>query len=447
MQLLHQTESLPPVRLSGCTRSELKAYFVNTWELYEWLFSSIRSDDSLYINPDPRRHPLIFYLGHTAVFYLNKFKAAGIISAGINEKYEHLFAVGVDPESAGDLETRDLWPAAEDVRAYRRQVRGRILEIIDTVEIPDRPTWDSPIWSLFMGLEHDRIHFETSSVLIRQYDVDLVERPAGWMYAPTTGVVPELEMVDIPGGTVTMGRPQLSELYGWDNEYGQMKVDVDPFAVSKNMVTNAEFREFVRDGGYQNERYWTTEGWAWRQKYAVVHPSFWISGANGFRYRAMFDEIGLPESWPVEITCHEATAYCAWKGSEWRLLWEREWKLLSNDAPLLHDDVIFDRNSNLNIRYGSPSPVGSISAGATQRGVLDVHGNVWDWLADDFYRLPGFRVHDYYQDFSDPYFDEQHGMLAGGAWASSGTSGSRYYRLWFRRGFLQHAGFRLAQSR
>lgn len=35
-----------------------------------------------------------------------------------------------------------------------------------------------------MGMEHERIHLETSSVLIRQLPVEMVEQPRGWAYAP-----------------------------------------------------------------------------------------------------------------------------------------------------------------------------------------------------------------------------------------------------------------------
>jgi formylglycine-generating enzyme required for sulfatase activity len=69
---------------------------------------------------------------------------------------------------------------------------------------------------------------------------------------------------------------------------------------------------------------------------------------------------------------------------------------------------------------------------------------VWQWLSDDFQPLPGFRTHRLYEDFSKPWFGEHHKMLLGGSWASTGATASQFYRLWFRPGFLQHAGFRMA---
>lgn len=446
MHTTNQLVSLPPVRLNGCTREALRSYFINAWDLYEMLFRSIRSDESLYLKTDPRRNPLIFYLGHTAAFYINKLRMAGLIDAGLHAHYDRLFAVGVDPKTADELDASQIWPAAEVVRDYRRQVREIVLSVIENADFPEIVEANDPHWSIFMGIEHDRIHFETSSVLIRQYDVDLVQKPEGWTYAPTSSNVPENGTVDIPGGTVMLGKPEAHPVYGWDNEYGQLRVDVAPFSVQVNMISNAEYRAFVDAGGYQNREYWTEDGWKWREKYQFEHPIFWIPKGTDYLYRAMFDLLPMPQDWPVEVSCHEAEAYCKWRGDEWRLMTEAEWKLLTADAPEVDGDPIYADCHNLNFRYGSPTPVGMMKGGCTPHGVNDVYGNVWDWLSDDFYPLPGFEVHPYYKDFSAPYMDADHGMMAGGAWASTGTSGSKYYRLWFRRGFIQHAGFRMAKD-
>ena len=125
---------------------------------------------------------------------------------------------------------------------------------------------------------------------------------------------------------------------------------------------------------------------------------------------------------------------------------EAEWKLASSTAPEADGDPVFTQHYNLGMAYGSPSPVSFHAAGQSKEGLNDLYGNVWEWLSNHWYPLPGFKPHPLYEDFSEPYFDDQHGMLAGGSWASTGTCASKYYRLWFRRGFLQFAGFRLAKD-
>ena len=97
IDIANRVDSLKPVKIDSIKVSELRNYFVNTWDLYETLFSAIQSDETFYESPDPLRNPLIFYWGHTAAFYINKFVLAGVLDKGVNAHYEDIFARGVDP--------------------------------------------------------------------------------------------------------------------------------------------------------------------------------------------------------------------------------------------------------------------------------------------------------------------------------------------------------------
>ena len=84
-------------------------------------------------------------------------------------------------------------------------------------------------WALFMGFEHDRIHLETSSVLLRQMPATMVEKPIGWQYAPLSVSLDdkplENKFVSVERGTVTLGKPEDFPSYGWDNEYGSVTME------------------------------------------------------------------------------------------------------------------------------------------------------------------------------------------------------------------------------
>lgn len=109
-------------------REEIRVYFHATFDRYESLFKTLRSDESYYKKPISLRHPLIFYLGHTATFFTNKLLLAGLIKERINPRLESMFAVGVDEMSWDDLNTVHYeWPSVEEVRSYRNSVR----EIVD----------------------------------------------------------------------------------------------------------------------------------------------------------------------------------------------------------------------------------------------------------------------------------------------------------------------------
>ena len=80
------------------------------------------SDEKSYFQKaDPLRHPIIFYYGHTATFFINKLKLAKIIDERIDPKLESIFAVGVDEMSWDDLnEKHYVWPTLEETQIYRR---------------------------------------------------------------------------------------------------------------------------------------------------------------------------------------------------------------------------------------------------------------------------------------------------------------------------------------
>lgn len=75
-----------------------------------------------------------------------------------------------------------------------------------------------------------------------------------------------------------MGKPENFPSYGWDNEYGEWNVKVPRFSASKYLITNREYLEFVNDGGYEDSKYWTDEGWKWKQFRKLHHPTFWVCG-------------------------------------------------------------------------------------------------------------------------------------------------------------------------
>ena len=437
--------SIEPPRTDQMTIEQLHRYFTNTWDLYEALFGALVSEDVFYTQPDPLRLPLVFYLGHTAAFYINKLVHTNLVSDSINGQFERIFEAGVDPAQPTELAARD-WPTVKAVREYRNAVRQCVEHLLSSVrlQIPIGPT--EPLWALLMAIEHDRIHFETSSVLIRQCSVNQVVAPSGWEIAPVEGLPIAEKWVDVAGGTVALGKDTDFPTFGWDNEYGLLKVEARPFQVSNTLVTNSQFLEFVHDGGYVEERFWTAEGWDWKQSAGLACPRFWRQEDGFFLYRTMYEEIEIPKTWPVEVTFHEASAYCRWYGQRARLATEVEFARLKAELQSETLDLMYLDNVNLNLRYGSPCPVGLCSEARTPGGIHDVIGNVWTWLADDFYPLPGFEPHRLYPHFSSPYFGKDHAMLLGGSWATTGTGASQFYRLWFRRGFFQHAGFRMTRD-
>lgn len=425
-------------------RQEIRDYFHATFDRYELLFETLASDQAYFIKPISLRHPLIFYLGHTATFFINKLILAGLLEQCINPRFESMFAVGVDEMSWDDLsEAHYDWPDVDAVKAYRGEVRATVDRIIGNMPLALPIDWDHPWWTILMGIEHERIHLETSSVLIRQHALAYVRPHPAWQPCHTSAAAPQNGLVDIPAGNVCLGLDRAASYYGWDNEYGRHEAALPGFQASRHLVSNGEFLAFVEAGGYLADQYWEEEGSAWKSFARATNPAFWLKEENTWRLRLLTELVAMPWNWPVEVNYHEAKAFCNWKkavsGLPVRLPTEDEWYRLYDIAGLAEVPAAHAANANLHLdHYASACPVDVFRHG----DLFDVAGNVWQWTETPIYPFDGFGVHPYYDDFTTPTFDERHNLMKGGSWISCGNEALKSARYAFRRHFFQHAGFR-----
>lgn len=445
--------SLFPPTLDGTSveekRQEIKRYFNNSFDLFEKLFEILKDDEVFYKKSEPTRHPMIFYFGHTATFFINKLILMKIIIQRINPEFESMFAIGVDEMSWDDLnESHYEWPKVDEVRAYRKQVRELVNSLIESIEFTLPITQDSPMWIILMAIEHERIHIETSSVLHRQMDIEYVQEIEEFDICHECDMNIENEMIHIEGLDLVLGKPLDDNLYGWDNEYGQSYESVKSFKVSKYLVSNGEYLEFVIDGGYENEEYWSDEGKKFLHHRGVKFPHFWIETENGFNYRTLAKIIPLPLNWPVDVNALEAEAFCNYKskkeGKTYTLPSEAEYRTIYEQSQLKDIPELDESCANINFaHYASSSPVNefefSLKSGAV---IYDLIGNVWQWSRTPIRAFVGFAPHAAYDDFSTPTFDEKHALILGSSFASTGNMLMKHSRYAFRRHFFQHAGFR-----
>jgi len=441
-----------PVTLDGNSidekRKEIKEYFHNTYELYEKVFEVLKNDDVFYKKSEITRHPMIFYFGHTATFFINKLINMKIIKERINPAFESIFAVGVDEMSWDDMDGSNYsWPHVNEVREYRAKVKELVDELIMTLPLTLPIKDDSPMWIILMGIEHERIHIETSLVLHRQMPIDLVKSVDEFIVCQNSSSAPKNSMLKIDATEITLGKERTHNLYGWDNEYGVYTESVSIFEASKYLVSNGEFMEFVKAGGYENSELWDDEGKKFLKLSKATYPTFWILKDGKFKYRTLSSEIDMPLSWPVDVNALEAEAFCRYKsqkdGVKYQLPSEAEYRAIYNEAGLQDIPEFHESRANLNFyHYASSSPVDEFSF----NGIYDIVGNVWQWSRTPIRAFEGFRVHEAYDDFSTPTFDEKHALILGSSWASSGNLIMKYSRYAFRKHFFQNAGFRYVIS-
>jgi len=422
---------------------QIRAYFHQTADLYESLFDNLASDEAYYTKSISLRHPLIFYFGHTNTFFINKFILSGLITKRVNPKFESMFAVGVDEMGWDDVNSQNYnWPTVDEVRAYRGEVRQVVDQLISELPLNLPIDWKSPWWVILMGIEHERIHLETSSVLIRQHALKYVKPSSAWETCiAQAATAPTNSFVDIEAREIKLGKQD--DTYGWDNEYGTFEKHCPAFKAAKYLTSNAEFLAFVEAGGYTNDSYWQEEGLSWKKYAKVTHPTFWVRQFDGWHLRVMAEEIAMPWSWPAEVNYHEAKAFCQWKSEQLatpiRMPTEAEWYSIYEEAGMSDEIVFSSHQANLHLDHGASScPVNQFAHGE----LFDVVGNVWQWTETPIFPLDGFLVHPIYDDFTTPTYDGRHNLIKGGSWIATGNEALKSARYAFRRHFFQHAGFR-----
>jgi putative 4-mercaptohistidine N1-methyltranferase len=195
--------------------------------------------------------------------------------------------------------------------------------------------------------------------------------------------------------TVDLGKPADFPSYGWDNEYGERKVRVPPFWASEFMVTNGEYYEFVRSGGYISQEYWCDDGWAWRTHRNIKWPFFWQqegpAGSHMYSLRTIFEVVSMPwdctcalveryaiacwirltathaanlfslalqssrqrygNTGPVDVNYYEAKAYCRWKSATGGSPASRPYRILTE----AEHHVIRHREHNLEAARRDPA--------------------------------------------------------------------------------------------
>ncbi|WP_329578560.1 ergothioneine biosynthesis protein EgtB [Kitasatospora sp. NBC_01250] len=347
--------------------------------------------------------------------------------------------------------TLPLLPPAE-ARGYAHEVRGRVLDLLAGVELAGPPLLQAG-FAFGLIAQHEQQHDETMLITHQ------LRSGAAVLSAPTPEPAPVDLLpaeVTIPAGPFTMGTD--TEPWALDNERPAHQVDLPGFAIDTTPVSNADYQRFIEDGGYQEPRWWTAQGWAHRMTAKLTAPLFW-SRTDGQWLRRRFGHLEpVPAAEPVlHVTWYEADAYARWAGR--RLPSEAEWEKAARHDPATGRSRRFPwgdtppgpQHANLGQRHLQPAPVGSYPDGASPYGVRQLIGDVWEWTASDFAPYPGFRAWPY-REYSEVFFaapgeQAEYKVLRGGSFAVAPVACRGTFRNWdypIRRQIF--AGFRTARD-
>jgi iron(II)-dependent oxidoreductase len=409
-----------------------------------------------YTRPISLRNPIVFYEGHLPAFSVIALLKRGLGRSGVDETMERLFERGIDPDSEDNAAPRSgaetIWPSRAEVLAFGRRADEAIVEALSGRDF-DLTGLEHPAMrhgeAIFTALEHEAMHQETLLYMWHRLPHAQKRPPGAPVYE--LGPAPAPATTTIPSGIATLGADRSAIAFGWDNEFDAHRVDVRAFEIDVFNVTNAEFVEFLEAGGYRRRELWSDAGWQWREQEAITHPAFWVWQDGRWCWRAMFENILLPETWPVYVSYEEAAAFARWKrrrlpteaeyhraafGTPWGEERDFPWGSGSSAAP---DST----RGHFDFASWEPVPIGARPLGASAWGVQDLVGNGWEWTSTIFGPFPGFEPMVSYPEYSADFFDGQHYVMKGASPATSKELVRRSFRNWFRPNYpFVYAKFR-----
>ncbi len=394
------------------------------------LAAPLSAEDAM-LQSMPDASPAKWHLAHPTWFFEQFVLAADPKYSPFDERFAHLFNSyyeSVGPRHARPQRGLLSRPTLADVLAYRDTIDERMDALIRRGD-PDSST----IARIELGLEHEQQHQELILTDIKHalsinpmrpaYRTDLVQGSSiattiSW-HAGATGAV------DVGADAW----PQAAQ-FAFDHESPRHRTWLAPHALASRPVSNAEYREFVRAGGYRTPGLWLSAGWDWVREHAVERPLYWDEDLQAeytlAGMRAL--DAGAPV---VHVNYFEADAYACWASA--RLPTEAEWEHAASRLPV-HGNFL---------EHDALHP----EAAAANATPAQLFGDVWEWTRSAYLPYPGYRplagaLGEYNGKFMSGQF-----VLRGGSCASPASQLRATYRNFFApEARWQFSGIRLARD-
>ncbi|MCP2029727.1 ergothioneine biosynthesis protein EgtB [Flavobacterium sp. HSC-32F16] len=269
--------------------------------------------------------PPKWHLGHTTWFFETFILSPHFSGYKVfNTQYNFVFnsyyeSVGarVVRTDRGNLSR----PSVSDIYAYRAYVDQQMKDFLEKAVLSKQ------LYAVLeLGLNHEQQHQE---LLLTDIKYILGHNPLFPAYSKQQKVVLSQEdkgYITLSEGIYEIGYNGTG--FSFDNESGRHKKYLETFEIASSLVTNSEYLEFIKEGGYENFRYWHSEGWDWVKQQKAQAPLYWHLIEGSWKYYTFG---GLTDIDPEQVVCHvnfyEASAFAAWKGM--RLPLEEEWEAAS----------------------------------------------------------------------------------------------------------------------
>lgn len=300
--------------------------YKNVREASEKICEPLEIEDYV-LQPIADVSPPKWHLGHTTWFFetfilLKHLKGYEAFNPHYNfvfNSYYESVGARVIRVNRGNLSR----PTVTQVYEYRRHVDQEMKRFLASTVL------DLNLKNLLLlGLNHEQQHQE---LLLCDIKYILGNNPLFPVYtiSPTVIVAPKpLNAIKVPEGVYKIGNND-KDSFSFDNERNRHKVYLQEFSIASELVSNAEYLEFMEDGGYANFVYWHADGWEWAKKNEITAPLYWhkVDG-EWYNYTLNGFQPVNPEQPVCHVSYYEAFAYASWKGT--RLPTEAEWEVASD---------------------------------------------------------------------------------------------------------------------
>ena len=319
-------------------------------------------------------------------------------------------------------------PTVDQIFEYFQVINQRMIHFLENSSLSDEASR-----LITMGFHHECQHqellvYDLQHLLADQY------RPVKKKSMPTPSPI-EQKAVKIKGGLYTMGYNGAD--YCYDVELPEHKVYLNDFKIDSHTITNSQYLKFIDDGGYEDYKFWLSDGWEKVKENKWEAPMYWEKIDDQWMIN---DFVGKRKINPNEPVCHvsfyEADAYTKW--AQKRLPSEAEWeKAACWDENKQRkrifpwgDELPSEEHANLlDSNLWCCSEIGSYPKGKSSSGCYQMIGDVWEWTCSEFVGYPGFKTG--FSEYNDKWFTNQK-VLRGGSFGTPKMSIRGSYRNFFR---------------
>lgn len=394
----------------------------------EGLIDGLQPEDTV-VQTMPDVSPTKWHLAHTTWFFETFILARKESNYSyLHPGFDYLFnsyynSLGPmhDRPSRGHLSR----PTLAEVMAYRWEVDSLIRRRCA------RDLGDRTADVLTLGCHHEQQHQE---LMITDLKHVFSKNPLVPVWRelpqPKLDAPRPIHWIGVEGGLVDVGAT--ASEFAFDCELPRHRAWLDPYFMADRPVTNSDYMNFIKDGGYQRSELWLSDGWSHVRQHGWVRPLYWC---NDLQHEfTLGGRRCLEPSAPVaHVSFYEADAYARWAGV--RLPTEIEWEHVAESEPIQGNFADSGRFQT--------TPIDWHKGGSW----FSLWGNVWEWTASAFCPYPGFAIRDgALGEYNGKFMSGQMVLRGGSAASAADHLRASYRNFFYPHQRWQFSGFRLAKN-